>query len=136
MAMLQLLLLVAFAFAVLISIFAVQNTNQVNVLLLTFEMTGVPIAVLIIASAAIGATIAVLVGLAWQIRRSWSIWRERRQFRRQLDRLSRLEAERNELLYEVETLRAQLGSESAAGPAALPEPAERAPTGGSPTSPG
>ena len=129
--MLQLLLLAAFAFAVLISIFAVQNTNQVNVLLLTFEITGVPLAVLIIASAAVGATIAVLVGLAWQIRRSWSIWRERRQIRRQLERLTVLEQERNELIYEVEALRAQVASE----PPALPGPAERTPAGGSPTTP-
>ena len=127
----QLLPLGGFAFAGLISIFAVHNTNQVNVLLLTFEITGVPVAVLFIASAAVGATIAVLVGLAWQIRRSWSIWRERRQIRRQLERLTVLEQERNELVYQVETLRAQLASE----PPALPGPAERTPAGGSPTTP-
>lgn len=114
--MLQLLLLIAFAFAILISIFAVQNTNQVNILLLTFEITGVPIAVLIIASAAVGATIAVLVGLAWQIRRSYSIWRERRQIRRQLQRLGQIEQERDELRYQIEALQA----ERAGRPSALP----------------
>lgn len=113
--MLQLLLLVAFAFAFLISIFAVQNTRQVSVLLLTFEVTGVPIAVLIIASAAVGATIAVLVGMAWQIRRSYSIWRERREIRKQLQRLTQIEQERDELRYQIEVLQA----ERAGRPAAL-----------------
>ncbi|HEX2172517.1 MAG TPA: LapA family protein [Dehalococcoidia bacterium] len=105
--MLPILLLIAFAFALLISIFAVQNTRQVNVLLLTFEITGVPIAVLIIASAAVGATIAVLVSFAWQIRRGYAIWRERRQVRRRLQQLDAIERERDELRYQVEVLQAE-----------------------------
>ncbi len=123
--MLQVLLLAAFGFAVLISIFAVQNTRPVNVLLLTFEVTNVPIAVLIVASAAAGATLAVLVGLAWQVRRSVAIWKERRQLRRQLQRLTQLERERDELLYQVEELRSRQAPE----PAALPAPVEADPDG-------
>lgn len=130
--MLQLLLLVAFAFAILISIFAVQNTRQVSVLLLTFEVTGVPIAVLIIASAAVGATIAVLVSMAWQIRRSYSIWRERREIRKQLQRLTQIEQERDELRYQIEVLQAERAGRPVAlapgdpavrpgGPTAIPE---------------
>lgn len=111
--MLQLLLLIAFAFAVLISLFAVQNTRPVNVLLLTFEIANVPVAVLIVASAAVGATIAVLVSLAWQIRRSYSIWRERRQIRRDLQRLTVIEKERDELRYQVELLQAERAGQPA-----------------------
>lgn len=112
--MLQILLLIAFAFAVLISLFAVQNTRPVNVLLLTFEIINVPVAVLIVASAAVGATIAVLVSLAWQIRRSYAIWRERRQIRRELQRLTQIEKERDELRYQVEILQAERAGEPAA----------------------
>ena len=105
--MLHVLLILAFICALFISIFAVQNTRPVNVLLLTFELREVPTAVLIVGSAGVGALIAVLVSLAYQIRRSVAVWRERREVRRQLQRVTQLEQEREELLYQIEVLRSE-----------------------------
>lgn len=122
--MLQLLLLAAFAFAILIAIFAVQNTTPVNVLALTYEIRAVPLAVLILASSALGATVAVLVSFAWQIRRGYAHWKERRQWRQELKRFQDLERERDELRYQVQVL--QSDRPAGAQPAELLEsPTER-----------
>ena len=66
--MFQLALVVALAFAVGIAVFAVQNTTPVPVQFLSWRAEGVAASVLVLASAAVGAVVTLLIGVAREVR--------------------------------------------------------------------
>ena len=66
--MLQLFVLVALVFSIIIAIFAVQNTTPVAVTFLGFRVNEVAVSVLVLVSAALGALAMLLLGVAREVR--------------------------------------------------------------------
>jgi uncharacterized integral membrane protein len=66
--MLQLGVLVALVFAIVIAIFAVQNTTPVAVTFLAFRADEVAVSVLVLVSAALGAAAMLVLGIAREVR--------------------------------------------------------------------
>ncbi|TLM99762.1 LapA family protein [bacterium] len=64
----QLYLLIALLFAMLVALFAVQNAVQVDILFLLWRIESISLVVVILGSAFIGACIAGLVGFVKQLR--------------------------------------------------------------------
>jgi uncharacterized integral membrane protein len=67
----QVIVLLALVFAILIAIFAVQNTTPVAVQFLTFRAEAVAVAVLVLISAAFGAIAMLLLGVAREAGLRW-----------------------------------------------------------------
>lgn len=91
--MLQVFVFLALAFSVLIALFAVQNTTPVTVSLLWFRAENVPVAVLVLISAALGAGVMLLLGLAREIRLQLQRMRMNKQLRKTEVRVQQLEAQ-------------------------------------------
>jgi uncharacterized integral membrane protein len=88
----QVIVLLALLFAILIAIFAVQNTTPVAVQFLTFRADAVAVAVLVLIAAAFGAMAMLLLGVA---REAGLRWRQRglaQQLRAAQARVAELEA--------------------------------------------
>lgn len=66
--MTQVIAFAALAFAIVIAIFAVQNTTPVAVSFLMLQAQGVAVSVLVLISAALGAGFMLLLGLSREIR--------------------------------------------------------------------
>lgn len=64
----QIYLFVALLFAILVSLFAVQNAVQVDILFLFWRIERVSLVVVILGSALVGACVAALVGFVKQLR--------------------------------------------------------------------
>jgi lipopolysaccharide assembly protein A len=71
--MLQLMLVVAMAFAVGIAVFAVQNTAPVEVAFLVWRAQGVAASVVVLVAAALGAGTALLLGAAREVQLRWRL---------------------------------------------------------------
>lgn len=80
------LLVVAFILGVLLTVFGVQNTEGVRVKFLGFSTGSAPLALVVLASALVGAALTFLIGLRGRIRTSLEL-------RRRDKRLRELEAE-------------------------------------------
>ena len=94
----QVIVLLALLFAILIAIFAVQNTTPVAVQFLTFRADAVAVAVLVLISAAFGAMAMLLLGVA---REAGLRWRNRgvaQQLKTAQARIAELEAASNKPL--------------------------------------
>ena len=88
----QVIVLLALLFAILIAIFAVQNTTPVAVQFLTFRADAVAVAVLVLISAAFGAMAMLLLGVS---REAGLRWRQRglsQQLKAAQARIGELEA--------------------------------------------
>lgn len=105
----QLLWIVSLFFALLIALFAVQNTTPVTVSLLVWRIEGVAVAALVLASAALGALLTYLLGLSRAVRQ----WRRRRES-------GALTREREQLIGELQARVAEL---ERASPTPEPGPA-------------
>jgi uncharacterized integral membrane protein len=67
----QVIVFLALAFAILIAIFAAQNSTTQDVRFLGLTATGVPISVLVLVSAMLGAGVILLLGLAREVSHRW-----------------------------------------------------------------
>ncbi len=82
----QLYLVVALLFAIMVSLFAVQNAVQVDILFLFWRIESISLVVVILGSAFLGAGVAGLVGFVNQLRL-------RKQVKAAAGNIERLEAE-------------------------------------------
>src|SRR5436305_14282862 len=89
----QLTWIVALLFAALIALFAVQNTTAVNVSILFWSINQVSVAVLILATAVVGALITVLAGIPRLVRDRLRLRALRKQLRQAEQHREQLEAE-------------------------------------------
>lgn len=64
----QIYLVMALLFAILVSLFAVQNAVQVDILFLFWRIQSLSLVVVILGSALVGACVAGLVGFVKQLR--------------------------------------------------------------------
>ena len=88
----QLNVLLALVFAILIAVFAVQNTTPVGVSFLTFHTDSVAVSVLVLISAALGAAVMVLLGIWREARLRWRQRAVAQQLKTAQARVAELEA--------------------------------------------
>jgi putative membrane protein len=88
----QVIVLLALVFSVLIAIFAVQNTTAVDVQFLTLRAQAVAVSVLVLISAAIGALVMLLLGMAREVSIRWQHRSTSNQLKQAQARVAQLEA--------------------------------------------
>ena len=88
----QVIVFLALAFAVLIAIFAVQNTTPVTIWFLTFHVDQVPASVLVLVSAVFSAAAMLFFGLAREFNLRWRQRAISNQLKAALARVATLEA--------------------------------------------
>jgi lipopolysaccharide assembly protein A len=88
----QVIVLMALVFSVLIAIFAVQNTQEVDVRFLGWGATGVAASVLVLISAVAGAVAMLLLGVAREVGLRWQHRTTSNQLRVAQKRVAELEA--------------------------------------------
>lgn len=88
----QVIVLLGLVFAILIAIFAVQNTTSVAVSFLTFHTDSVAVSVLVLISAALGAAVMVFLGLGRELSIRWRNRAVTQQLRAAQARVAELEA--------------------------------------------
>ena len=91
--MLQVVVFLALAFSIVIALFAVQNTTPVTVSFLFFQARDVPVSILVLIAAALGAGIMLLLGLAREIRVQLRARSLRKQVKTAENRVQALEAQ-------------------------------------------
>lgn len=154
----QLVWIASLFFAVLIALFAVQNTTPVSVNLLAWRLEAVAVSTLVLAAAALGALLTYLFGLSRGIRSRMALRGNRSTIRDQETVIAELRARVRELEREVEIREYPSGAARAAGvggrelesgsvgerelagespgaPLPLPSPAARQPGGPTPDAP-
>ena len=67
----QVIVFLALAFAILIAIFAAQNSESQDVRFLSFTATSVPVSVLVLVSALCGAGVILLLGISREVSHRW-----------------------------------------------------------------
>lgn len=92
----QVIVLVALVFAILIAIFAVQNTTPVAVSFLTWRADTVAVSVLVLISAAFGAAAMLLLGVAREAGLRWRHRAVAQQLKATQARVTELEAKTTE----------------------------------------
>ena len=93
----QVIVLLALVFSIVIAIFAVQNTQPVDVRFLGFVAPQVPASVLVLVSAAFGAVAMLLFGLSREVSLRWRHRGVSQQLRQAQARVAELEASRPKL---------------------------------------
>jgi uncharacterized integral membrane protein len=88
----QVVVFLSLVFAILIAIFAVQNTEPVTVQFLTFRADNMAVSVLVLISAALGALAMLLLGVAREIPMRWRHRTVSHQLRTAQARVAELEA--------------------------------------------
>jgi uncharacterized integral membrane protein len=83
----------ALVVAILVALFAVQNTTPVSVSFLFWSVNQAAVALVVVVSVAAGALITLLVGLPRLVRSRWRMRRLRSSLRQQEQRIAELEAE-------------------------------------------
>jgi lipopolysaccharide assembly protein A len=141
----QLIWIASLLFAVVIALFAVQNTTPISVSFLFWRLEEVAVAALVLAAAALGALLTYLLGLGRGIRSGMDRRNSRATIRRQEAEIAELQARVRDLEDQAgltepgETERAparpevlQTGAVDASGP----PPSGPPPSGPSPSAPG
>lgn len=141
----QLSFLVLLVFGLAVVLFAVQNAGPVDVRFVTWQFREIPLAFVIVGSAAAGAVLMLLLGLAKQIGMSVRMWDTQARIKRlegeirQKDAtIQKLETAQAKLESELEAARAEVASVQAelaartaqASEAAVPEAAAGEDDGG------
>ena len=85
--------IVALLFAILVALFAVQNTTPVSVSFLLWSVDQMAVALVIVISAAIGAIITLLAGAPAMVRGAWRRRAHRKERQEYQRRIAELEAE-------------------------------------------
>ena len=111
----QLLWIFSLLFALLIALFAVQNTATVSVNLLIWRLDEVAVAALVLAAAALGALITYLFGLSRDVRQRLALRGARSTSRDQDKLIEELRARVRELERDAAVGRPGPASESAPG---------------------
>lgn len=88
----QVIVLLGLVFAILIAIFAVQNTTSVAVSFLTFHTDSVAVSVLVLISAALGAAVIGFLGVGRELSLRWRHRSVAQQLRSAQSRIAELEA--------------------------------------------
>jgi putative membrane protein len=88
----QLIWIASLVFAVLIALFAVQNTTPISVSFLVWRLEAVAVAALVLAAAALGALLTYLLGLGRGIRSGMDLRSSRATIRRQEAEIADLQA--------------------------------------------
>ncbi|RJX19329.1 MAG: LapA family protein [Ammonifex sp.] len=90
----QLYLILGLLFALLVAVFAVQNSTPVNIRFLAWEFKNISLALVVLGAAAGGAFIVFIMGLGREVRHAWRARDLSIQNLRLSQRLSQVEAER------------------------------------------
>lgn len=122
----QLLWIFSLLFALLIALFAVQNTTTVSVNLLFWRLEAVSVAALVLAAAALGALITYLFGLSREVRQRLALRGARFTRRDQEKLIDDLRTRVRDLEHERDAAAGSHGSAAEDAASALP-PGERAP---------
>jgi uncharacterized integral membrane protein len=88
----QVIVVLALAFSVVIAIFAVQNTQAVDIKFLGYQSEGTAVSVLVLISAALGAMAMLLLGISREIPLRWRHRTVSQQLRHAQARVAELEA--------------------------------------------
>lgn len=136
----QILLILALLFAILVSVFAIQNTAVVPVRLFIWTLDAVSVSVLILASAATGAVAAFLLGVGRMIRSAIEERRHKRTVADYETRVADLQRRLDEKDGELRAVRAApTGTRTVPGaptePMARPASPESRPAGDAPSPP-
>jgi uncharacterized integral membrane protein len=91
--MLQLIVFLALAFSIVIAIFAVQNPAPVTVAFLFWHAEAVPVSVLVLISALLGAGMMLLLGVAREVQGRFQLRGLVQQLRAAERRIHELEAQ-------------------------------------------
>ncbi len=90
----QFYLLLGLVFALLVAVFAVQNSTPVNIRFLAWEFKNISLALVVLGAAAGGAFAVFIMGLGREVRHAWRARDLSMQNLRLSQRLSRVETER------------------------------------------
>jgi uncharacterized integral membrane protein len=88
----QVIVFLALIFAIVIAIFAVQNTTAVDVQFVTFRAQEVAVSVLVLIAAAFGAVVMLLLGTAREASIRWHHRAVNQQLKHAQARVAQLEA--------------------------------------------
>src|SRR5215212_11853838 len=97
----------ALAFGIIIALFAVQNSSPTTIRFLWLSAENVPVSVLVMICAALGALVTVMLGLGREVRLGWG----RRRFRRMIAAHEKRIAELEKAVEEVTAEKAALQTE-------------------------
>jgi lipopolysaccharide assembly protein A len=130
----QVFMLVGLVFAIIIAIFAVQNTQPVSVTFLTFQSAQLSLSIVVLVSAAIGAVLTFVLGIWRTVRSSIELKNGRKRIEEQdrtLQDLQQAQARAQEGLRQLQRENDQLKARLAERPAMPPSIA----AGPAPTTP-
>src|SRR6478735_9330532 len=68
----------ALVFGIIIALFAVQNSSPTTIRFLWMSAENVPVSVLVMISAALGALVTLMLGLGREVKHGWGRFRARR----------------------------------------------------------
>jgi uncharacterized integral membrane protein len=111
----------ALAFGIVIALFAVQNGAPTTIRFLWISAEGVPLSVLVMICAALGALVTLMFGLGREVRLQWSRRSARRMVAAHEKRIAELEKAVEELTTQKTALETQVAAMSAPGSAPLYE---------------
>ncbi|MCC7367939.1 MAG: DUF1049 domain-containing protein [Chloroflexi bacterium] len=105
----------ALAFGIVIALFAVQNSAPTTIRFLWISAEAVPLSVLVMICAALGALVTLMFGLGREVRLQWSRRSARRMVSTHEKRIAELEKAVEELTAQKAALDAQVASLTATG---------------------
>jgi len=98
----------ALAFGIVIALFAVQNSAPTTIRFLWLSAENVPVSVLVMICAALGALVTVMLGLGREMRLGWGRMRSRRTIATHEKRIAELEQAIEQLNGEKSALQSEL----------------------------
>ena len=98
----------ALFFGIIIALFAVQNSSPTTIRFLWMYAENVPVSVLVMISAALGALVTLMLGLAREVRLGWGRIRARRASGAMERRLAELERSVEQVTAEKSALQSEL----------------------------
>jgi len=98
----------ALAFGIVIALFAVQNSSPTTIRFLWLSAENVPVSVLVMICAALGALVTVMLGLGREVRLGWGRLRSRRTIVAHEKRIAELEQTVAQLTAEKAALQTEL----------------------------
>ena len=98
----------ALAFGIVIALFAVQNSSPITIRFLWMSAENAPVSVLVMISAALGALVTLMLGLAREVRLGWGRFRARRASGAMERRLAELEKAVEQVTAEKDALQSEL----------------------------
>jgi uncharacterized integral membrane protein len=105
----------ALAFGIIIALFAVQNSSPTTIRFLWLSAENVPVSVLVMICAALGALVTVMLGLGREVRLGWGRLRSRRTIAAHEKRIAELEQAVEQLGTEKAALQTQVDAFNATG---------------------